>query len=389
MANTQNPADVIVGKMEQMIKGTDCVIVSLALKSALREIRPELVLVGEMNTQVENLTRQRDQKSEEYDALAMRLGVPACDWRHEKVLKTLVFLLDRFEKSGMAERPMAVNRVPENPNTCGRPEDTALVEANAKIVALEHQIGELNRLLAEKCASVDVIKGRNYALQAELETARRDIAEYVGCANLYNTLVERITKALEIPPCATMDGVVSAVVTRDQQRKQLQRELATANQDTVDLQKTFELQQSRLNRATSLWRSATGQHGVMPDLGALMDWLMFARLRQGSVFSGGVAAIMEERDRQVADEDYDEEHDDMHGGRLELMRAAEAYLTDLRVRLRDPMEFKSVPECWPWGAEQFKPTRDGIRQLVKAGALIAAEIDRRLRASKTVSTCAK
>jgi hypothetical protein len=39
-----------------------------------------------------------------------------------------------------------------------------------------------------------------------------------------------------------------------------------------------------------------------------------------------------------------------------------------------------VPEEWPWFQERWKPTPDNrIRELVKAGALIAAEIDRMLR----------
>lgn len=37
---------------------------------------------------------------------------------------------------------------------------------------------------------------------------------------------------------------------------------------------------------------------------------------------------------------------------------------------------------WPWDADAWKPTQDPIRQLVKAGALIAAEIDRRQRAGE-------
>jgi len=35
-----------------------------------------------------------------------------------------------------------------------------------------------------------------------------------------------------------------------------------------------------------------------------------------------------------------------------------------------------VMSLWPWGSEWWKPSKDPIRDLVKAGALIAAEIDR-------------
>lgn len=40
-----------------------------------------------------------------------------------------------------------------------------------------------------------------------------------------------------------------------------------------------------------------------------------------------------------------------------------------------------TPLNWPWKPECFKPTGDPIRDLTKAGALVAAEIDRLLRAA--------
>jgi len=36
----------------------------------------------------------------------------------------------------------------------------------------------------------------------------------------------------------------------------------------------------------------------------------------------------------------------------------------------------SPPAAWPWEWDQWKPSLDPIRNLEKAGALIAAEIDR-------------
>jgi hypothetical protein len=35
-----------------------------------------------------------------------------------------------------------------------------------------------------------------------------------------------------------------------------------------------------------------------------------------------------------------------------------------------------VPSSWPWDYDWWKPSDDPIRNLTKAGALIAAEIDR-------------
>lgn len=39
-----------------------------------------------------------------------------------------------------------------------------------------------------------------------------------------------------------------------------------------------------------------------------------------------------------------------------------------------------IPEGWPWAPSDWRPTRaDRIRELVKAGSLLAAEIDRLCR----------
>ena len=43
-------------------------------------------------------------------------------------------------------------------------------------------------------------------------------------------------------------------------------------------------------------------------------------------------------------------------------------------------ELPAPAHDWPWGSEYWKPSEDPVRNLVKAGALIAAEIDRLNRA---------
>lgn len=42
----------------------------------------------------------------------------------------------------------------------------------------------------------------------------------------------------------------------------------------------------------------------------------------------------------------------------------------------DIVQAASARTNWPWREESFKPSDDQIRNLTKAGALIAAEIDR-------------
>ena len=85
----------------------------------------------------------------------------------------------------------------------------------------------------------------------------------------------------------------------------------------------------------------------------------------------GVDLIAAERLRQIEGEGYDPEHDAEHPE--EMARAAACYAMPVGDR---PFEY-GVPLLWPWTPDYWKPTPDDrVRELVKAGALIAAEIDR-------------
>jgi hypothetical protein len=87
----------------------------------------------------------------------------------------------------------------------------------------------------------------------------------------------------------------------------------------------------------------------------------------------GIELITAERKRQIEIEQWSNEHDDLHSDG-ELRTAAECYLLELRARSDKPRN--NPPPAWPWFKVWWKPTEDPIRQLVKSGALIAAEIDR-------------
>ena len=88
----------------------------------------------------------------------------------------------------------------------------------------------------------------------------------------------------------------------------------------------------------------------------------------------GVLLITKERFRQLAEEGWSYRHDDVNGKNSELAYAAATYI--LLFIEPDGDHHK----LWPWAPFNLKPTPDDpIRQLTKAGALIAAEIDRLLR----------
>lgn len=95
--------------------------------------------------------------------------------------------------------------------------------------------------------------------------------------------------------------------------------------------------------------------------------------------SPGVSLIEAERKRQVQEEGWTPDHDDQHEDE-ELALAAAIYATPEISRDYDKVEPPRAPIKWPWAWFWWKPTpRDRVRELAKAGALIAAEIDRLLR----------
>lgn len=91
----------------------------------------------------------------------------------------------------------------------------------------------------------------------------------------------------------------------------------------------------------------------------------------------GARLIAEERGRQTTVEGWTAEHDNQHTGG-ELALAAVAYASPNAFGM-----YAHPPAMWPWGRGWWKPSDDRVRDLVKAGALIAAEIDRLIRVKST------
>ena len=86
--------------------------------------------------------------------------------------------------------------------------------------------------------------------------------------------------------------------------------------------------------------------------------------------------ISAERQRQVDQEGWSAEHDDGHiNGSI--ARAAGCY----SLGADGSVDWKLIEALWPWDPEWFKP-KDRRRDLVRAGALIVAEIERLDRQSR-------
>lgn len=103
------------------------------------------------------------------------------------------------------------------------------------------------------------------------------------------------------------------------------------------------------------------------------------------IAAGAVADIAAERQRQIDVEGWSHEHDDAHFGG-ELARAAGEYATHAGVDHAVRMAFGPGEPAygWPWSADWWKP-KTRREDLVRAGALIIAEIERLDRAAAQVA----
>lgn len=95
--------------------------------------------------------------------------------------------------------------------------------------------------------------------------------------------------------------------------------------------------------------------------------------------SAAARDVLAERQRQIAGEGWTPEHDDTHAAG-ELAGAAACYAMQAALdsigprRLGDTVKH-TIRELWPWAWDWWKPTK-ARRDLVKAAALIIAEIER-------------
>lgn len=101
--------------------------------------------------------------------------------------------------------------------------------------------------------------------------------------------------------------------------------------------------------------------------------------------TAAAADVLAERQRQVAAEGWSHKHDDQYKN-TELAFAASCYAFHAAAASWDledngiPYDSHPVPKQWPWDPSWWRPT-DARRDLVKAGALILAEIERIDRAA--------
>jgi hypothetical protein len=99
--------------------------------------------------------------------------------------------------------------------------------------------------------------------------------------------------------------------------------------------------------------------------------------------SKAIVDVLAERQRQIDIKGWTPEHDDEHG-HGEMAGAAACYAHHVNARAwvvgttHDDYAQEPSPDLWPWSEDSWKPTTPR-RDLVKAAALLLAEIERRDR----------
>ena len=91
-----------------------------------------------------------------------------------------------------------------------------------------------------------------------------------------------------------------------------------------------------------------------------------------------IELISLERDRQINSHGYNAEHDQAENPNHELAQAASTYLNvAINEMTGSPIDAKMFAQMWPnsWPKSSYKP-ESKMRNLIRAAALIAAEIDK-------------
>lgn len=104
----------------------------------------------------------------------------------------------------------------------------------------------------------------------------------------------------------------------------------------------------------------------------------------------GMELILAERQRQITVEGWTAQHDDEHQPDT-LAMAAACYALPALIRSKEIWGAPLLDLLWPFDAEWWKPGHhhpdaidERLRDLVKAGALIAAEMDCLIRKGATI-----
>lgn len=166
---------------------------------------------------------------------------------------------------------------------------------------------------------------------------------------------------------AGMKGTLSAVIDRSNEPDYQSIGMGCGVEDNG-------LQTDGYNACEYGWREAMDRiyseviPDAIPETPATDAFLAEVRAQGVKSLSNAVQSVIAERQRHQSAEGWTPEHDDQYS-KSQLLWASSCYV------LNAIHPFNRIPFGWPWTPEWWKPTNPR-RDLVKAGALILAEIER-------------
>jgi hypothetical protein len=211
----------------------------------------------------------------------------------------------------------------------------------------------LHRSMMERFA------GENAELRQLLAVARKDRADILAVVDDAVNAGERLANTLRTTS-EELELCRKAFTEQARQLKELEADVRRTVEDRDDLSQ------------------------ARADLGTLLSNEKSAHLATQRALAGGVGRIAAERTRQMDKEGWGPAHDDTHTDG-QLSGAAACYAIAGNEAANGFTSHHPRPALWPWSRDWWKPSPDPIRNLEKAGALIAAEIDRLLRARASVA----
>lgn len=286
-----------------------------------------------------------------------------------------------------------------------------------RIAELEAQIATANEALGRREAN-DYERWLSGELAAKLETIDRQSVAIERFKRLHDEALAKVSEITKAHETVVQDnntlrrrigtlrhrfkGVADAVhLTLDQ----TQSTSRSTRRRTTDMTQTPEQQQT-IERLIDAIENLVIADTMAWDMDGVVEYAVIAardagstifadwhQRNDGSVVSPAMRDVLAERRRQVAVEGWTPEHDDLNGS-YAMARAAACYawaagISDkMREVLTDAESwtyFTMFTALWPWEHRQWKPTTPR-RDLVKAGALIIAEIERLDRAEARSKT---
>ncbi|UXE40011.1 hypothetical protein [Raoultella ornithinolytica] len=223
-------------------------------------------------------------------------------------------------------------------------------------------------------AQADITKERELRVSAENRACEMSVAELVTELETAQQVDDELCKLLP-PGVEYMDPPDGGDVTP---LEGVRRMVADYRQRLAELE-PIRAAAERLVRCKGRYHSELNYRALAtlfgvnnPDLPPLDG--------ESRTVTAAAADVLAERKRQVSVEGWTPSHDDTHKNN-EMAFAASCYAFHAAAATWDleddgiPYDSHPVPKQWPWDPSWWKPT-DARRDLVKAGALILAEIER-------------